>query len=42
LNLLKRDIEGKKNGRRDEEEEVNTYWMILGKREDAGNLRRNH
>jgi len=36
--LLKHIIEGKIEGRiEDEEEDVSNYWMILRKREDTGN-----
>jgi len=35
--LLKHVMEGKNEKRKDEEEGVSSYWMVLTKREDAGN-----
>jgi hypothetical protein len=29
-------MKGRYKGREDEEEDVSSYWMILGKREDTG------
>jgi hypothetical protein len=36
--LLEHNIEGKIKGRiKDKEEDVSSYWMIIGKRGDIGN-----
>ena len=35
--LLKSVIEGKTEGRKDEEEEVYSYWMTFKEKEDLGN-----
>jgi hypothetical protein len=37
--LMKRVIEGETGGRKDEEEDVSSYWMPIRKREDTGNLK---
>jgi len=35
--LLKHVIEGRNERRKDEEEDVSSYWIALTKQEDAGN-----